>query len=115
MSTDEPRGGPAESFGKHPLRTKRSDSNEAGNASVTFAVGDPVSLLREHNGIPAGSRGRVTAAYISSRVLQVTYTPVECGRPDGAILDVPTSKLARGESGGSESLRGLLRTTHFVE
>jgi hypothetical protein len=110
MSSDELRGGRAESSGKHPLRTKRSDSNEADNASVTFVVGDPVSLLREHNGIPAGSRGRVTAAYNSSRVLEVTYAPVECGRPDGAILDVPTSKLARDESVGSKSLRGLLRT-----
>ena len=81
---------------------------------MKFTVGDAVSFLRGHDRIRAGSSGHVTACYISSRVVQVTCPPIECGQPGALTLDVPTDKLALDESSASASMRGLLRTTRPV-
>ncbi len=58
-----------------------------------FKLDEWVLLVREHNGVRAGTSVRVSKCYNSPRVVQVT-APASAG---GAVFDVPASKLAPRE------------------
>lgn len=68
-----------------------------------FELDEFVLLVREHNGVAAGTSVRVSKLYNSPRLVEVTCPPAA----GGAVFDVPSHKLAKRPP--RESLHGRLR------